>query len=192
MRLAVLVDVIAIAAGIAIILPAVDGRAEHAAEDRAGNRAFAGADARDDRAGDRAADRADRGTGCDIAPVLAVVRNSRCCNSRCCNSRCCNLGIVAVLVRIGRAAGTPQRWRRGLRQVQTSSSFSSLLNSPPVSRISAFKRHFVPASIICAFRSATNARARLWSFRDTALERDQERNRECATARPNRKPTSPC
>ena len=63
MRLTVLVDVIAIAAGIAIILPAVDRRAENAAEDRAGDRAGDRADARNDRAGDRAADRADGGAG---------------------------------------------------------------------------------------------------------------------------------
>ena len=71
-RLAVLVDVVAIAAGIAIILTPVDGRTEHAAEDRAGDGAFARAYARNDLAGDRAADRTDRRASCDIRAGAAL------------------------------------------------------------------------------------------------------------------------
>ena len=49
MRLAILVDVIAIAAGIAIILPAIDARSQDTAEDCAGDRALDRADTGDDR-----------------------------------------------------------------------------------------------------------------------------------------------
>ena len=59
MRLTILVDVIAIAARIAVILPPLDDRAENAAEDRSCNRAADGAHTGQDGTGDRAADRAD-------------------------------------------------------------------------------------------------------------------------------------
>src|SRR5439155_16618703 len=71
-RLAILVDVIAIAAGIAIILPAPDHRAENAAENGAGDRAADRAHTWKNGAGNCAADRADRRAGGD-APALAVV-----------------------------------------------------------------------------------------------------------------------
>jgi hypothetical protein len=77
-RLTVLVDVIAIAAGIAIILPAVDRRAENAAENGTGDRARARLDSRKNRTGDGAASgterrASDRVAGLRIVAVLAVV-----------------------------------------------------------------------------------------------------------------------
>src|SRR6476619_7637169 len=72
-RLTVLVDVIAIAAGIAIILPAVDRGAENAAKDRAGDRAGARLDARQNRAGNRTARGADGRAADDVAGSRAAV-----------------------------------------------------------------------------------------------------------------------
>src|SRR5690242_19142007 len=60
MRLAVLLDIIAIAARIAIILLAADHRADDSAEDRAGDRASARPDTRKDRTRDSAGTGADR------------------------------------------------------------------------------------------------------------------------------------
>jgi Flp pilus assembly protein TadB len=68
----ILIDVIAIAAGIAIILPAVHGRSKDAAENCAGDRAADWADSRENCAGYCAADSSDRGTGRD-APALTIV-----------------------------------------------------------------------------------------------------------------------
>src|SRR6185503_5558349 len=64
MRLTILVDVIAIAAGIAVILVAADNRASDAAEDCTDRCAGTGADARKHRAGESARARAYDGTGC--------------------------------------------------------------------------------------------------------------------------------
>ena len=72
MRLTILVDVIAIAACIAIILAAVDRRSEHAAQNRAGNRALPDANARDDRTGNRTADCTGSGTTDDPTGLTIV------------------------------------------------------------------------------------------------------------------------
>src|SRR5437764_1664037 len=71
--LTVLVDVIAIAAGIAVILPSADGRAENAAEDRSGDRATYRADARKHRTGNCTANRANRSAGRDTAALAVVI-----------------------------------------------------------------------------------------------------------------------
>src|SRR5437763_8812303 len=71
-RLAVLVDVIAIAAGIAVILPPADDCSENAAEHRAGNGAADRTNAWKNRTGDSATGRADSSAGRN-APTLAVV-----------------------------------------------------------------------------------------------------------------------
>jgi hypothetical protein len=62
MRLAVAVDVVAIAARIAIILPSADDRSQRTAENRACDRSSPGAETRKDGAGDGSDTRADSGS----------------------------------------------------------------------------------------------------------------------------------
>ena len=104
MRLPVLVDIIAIAAGIAVILLAVDGRAEHAAQDRAGNRALPDADARDDCARNRTSGTADSRATDDIASGRALALALAVIATVVVSVIVAVAVRIAVLVRVGRAA----------------------------------------------------------------------------------------
>ena len=183
MRLAVLIDVIAIAAGIAIILPPVDGRAENAAEDRAGDRA------RRRRSRPEGPRRRSR-----RQPRRSPRRSRRCrpgcCHNHCRNSRCCNrwliavvvtVRVVAVLVRVCGAAGRRNAGGERLLQVPSFLIVSSLPQlAPCCAAISAIKRRFVPASIMTGSVERNDGAVSVWSFRDTALEtaRKESRMRE--------------
>src|SRR6478672_8660256 len=79
MRLAILVDVIAIAAGVAIILPTADDEAGYAADHGAHCRACTSADARKDGAGQRARASAGRRAGragCNGVVILRCRRTA--------------------------------------------------------------------------------------------------------------------
>ena len=81
MRLTVLVDEVAIAASIPVVLTAINARAYDAAQDRTCDGAGTRFDSRKNRAGDRTGSRADRGASDNVAglriavavPVVAVV-----------------------------------------------------------------------------------------------------------------------
>src|SRR3982750_2699892 len=94
-RLPVLVDVIAISAGIAVILVTIDARSKHAAKDRTGNCAGPWLDARKNCAGNRTRCSADCSAGNCVAclgiravaiVVIAVVPV---------------IWVIAILVRVG-------------------------------------------------------------------------------------------
>lgn len=71
-RIAVLVDVIAIASGITIILPATDNRPDDTAEYRASNGAGSSTNARKDRAGKCSCARANGCACCGTGDLVVV------------------------------------------------------------------------------------------------------------------------
>jgi hypothetical protein len=77
MWLSVLVDIITIAAGIAIILLASYDRPDGSAERSADDRSSAGADARENRAGERTGTCADCGSGRRAGNGMVVGRRGR-------------------------------------------------------------------------------------------------------------------
>src|SRR4051794_4244153 len=141
-RLAVLVDVVTITAGIAIILPSVDAGAENAAEHCTRESAGSRLHTRQDRTCNRAGSGADRRT-CNriaglriaviavvvIAVVIAVVV----------------IRVIAVLVRVGGAAGHRNAGDKGRPKTKLFHRLV-LLNSPLCCRANKrSNRRFVPA-----------------------------------------------
>ena len=169
-RLAVLVDIVAIAAGIAVILFAVDRRPSTPPRTAPAIApvpvltpgmtapATAPATAADDRA-------------LDGVPGLRILGHSRYC-SHCCNSHCCIRSPVAPNRTDQSRSPSPRRWRPAPLQLPISSCPVPSKHAPCAGYYCLSGR-FVPASIL-PFAARGAPSIGLWPFRAGAIERVRE------------------